>query len=278
MSATSYLPGMAVLVHGEQPARVESVDDRGRVVVRFFGAAPAGYPQPATVMAAHLTRPPGWRLLDRRGDRSWSTKPTWSGADLRTLRREFPRRPIGGVAALLGRSPAACKIAFQRWWGRVSVHRDGRVLSLRAVARALAVDEHRVLWLIDRGYLRAAPSGVAAGANERWAITEDALGAFLERQRAHYDWRRMPPSPWRAFAERVDAADPLLTVEEAGRRVGVTASALVQRINRGQLAGVWSSTSRLERGRRGNRGWLVRAADLPALAAALAAPRVRRVA
>lgn len=159
---------------------------------------------------------------------------------------------------MVGRTEGACRIAFIRWWGRVAAHRDGRTLSLREVSRVLAVDSHRVMMLITRGYLRARRSGIRAGTNERWAISDEDLGRFLERHREHYDWRRMPPSTWRVYAETVNAADPLLTVDQVAARVWLDAKVVLKHIRLGHIPAVLSTGGAAQSGRR----WLVRASAL----------------
>lgn len=256
---TAWRPGMACLVRGEWPAYVRAVDDRGRATVLFLGAPPEGYVQPAVVAVAALTRPSGARYLDRRGSRPWTTKQPWDGEVLRTLRREWPRRARADVARMVGRSEDACKIAFTRWWGSMrAVAGRAPVLSLRAVARLLAVDDHRVAYLIDRGYLRAAKSGIRAGANERWAVTEADLGTFLERYQEHYDWRRMPDSPHRRYAARLAAADPLLTVDEVAARVYLAPEIVRAHLRSGRIPAVRSSGGAANSSYR----WLVRASAL----------------
>jgi hypothetical protein len=248
--------GMACVYAGDWPGYVRSIDEqRGRAVVRFLGSGPDRLGQEWTVSVESLARPPGWRHLDSRATRHWTTKKPWTADDLRLLRREWNRRSHSEVAVLVGRSEAACKIAMGRWWGGVKRNRDGRVMSLEAVARLLAVDPHRVEMLVERGWLRAARAGVRAGMNERWSVSEADLGYFLEHHPEHYDWRRMQPGPLRAFAEAVDARDPLLTIDQVAERVCLDRKRVCMHVAAGRLPGVWSSGGRAGSARQ----WLVHA-------------------
>ena len=251
---------MAALAFGEWPAYVLEADPaRGRAQVRFLGgSAPDGLAAEATVSVAVLVRPRGGRYLDRRMSRHWTTRTPWSGAGLRTLRAEWPRRPAAEVAALLGRSERACAIAMQRWWG-TKARRSPERLSLRDVARLLGVDDHRVRRLVDAGLLRAWRSGLRSGPNQRWCVLSDHVEAFLVAHPEHYDRRRIAPGRFRRVADRVAAADPLLTVAEAAMRVHADPGTVLRHVARGWLPAMWAGLGR--RGK-GTRGWRIRASAL----------------
>lgn len=250
---------MACLVHADYPAHVLSADQaRGRVRVRFLGgSAPERVESETVVSTAALSRPKGWRWLDKSPRFVKPARAPWTGEQLRELRDSWGRLPPAECARLVGRSEAACAIAMYRWWGRKGQRREDR-MSSRRVAEILGWDSHRVVRLIAEGVLRREPSGVGAGANERWCVTDDALDAFLERHPERYDWRQVEAGHWRNRARAIHDADPLLSVEEAARRVYVVPSVIARHIRRGWLKAVWSDGGKSGSARR----WLIRTSAL----------------
>lgn len=263
MSAPDLRPGAAVLVRGEWPARVVSVDlPRLRAVVRWLGdgrdSRPEGAPPEQAVALAALARPHGARYLDPRGTRAWTTKRPWTGAALRTLRGEWGRRTPAEVAALVGRSEAACAIAMTRWWGTKARRAPG-VLSMRRAARVLGVEDHRVAHLVAAGLLRAAPSGIRAARHERWAIALGDLEAFLAAHPEHYDRERIRDRGLRRIADAAFDADPVLTTHEAAARLCVNHDTVLRHVRRGWLRAVWTGLGARGKGARGYRlrlSWL----------------------
>jgi hypothetical protein len=105
-------------------------------------------------------------------------------------------------------------------------------------------------WLVGRQ--------LTAQAGSAWVFTAADVEQFIRAHSHAVDWRRMPPSRWRALAEVDWRRDPWLTVPEAAWMSGVAASTLRNHLAAGWLVGA----RRFAKGGAHAGAWLVRRSAL----------------
>ncbi len=230
----TWRPGMAALHAGERPVYVVELRPGGIVAVRPAGDRESA---PLLVRASALVRPPGGARLDVSTRNRVSTRRAWTAEQLVTLRAEWARLEPEDVPRLFaGRSRAAAVAQMGLWWGSAARPRAERRLSRDAAAAALGLGHHPIDTLRRVGLLRGRADRKAR--RTFWTIAPAELLAFVRAHPEHCRLDRMPPSRYRDAVAEALAADPLLTLEEVGQRVGLTAASIWHRIRDGSLPAI----------------------------------------
>jgi hypothetical protein len=183
----------------------------------------------------------------------------WRPAEDAALRELAGQLPTAEIAVRLG-----ARFGYQRTEVaiRLRLKRLGLTATLvhvnaRGAGYLFGVDGHTILSWIRRGWLgaRQIRPGVAGSS---WIITAPDLERLITTRPEVYDWRAMPPSRWRSLAELTWRRDPLLTIDEASRILGVHYGTVARHLARGWLPGV----RRLERAGHQQGRWLIRRSAL----------------
>ena len=105
------------------------------------------------------------------------------------------------------------------------------------VAEIFGVSEEvvRRTW-IARGWLVARQ--MSARPCSRWLVAPGELETFIRKYPDAYDWQAMRPGRWRSLAEVEWRRDPLYSIAEAARFLGVHPETVRRRACRGSLPGL----------------------------------------
>lgn len=208
--------------------------------------------------------------------RSWVR---WTPDEDAVIRRYAGQEPVQRIvdrlASETGTTRSATSVVQRACNLGLSLYRPGRTTA--EVARVFGVGYRTVAWWHLIGALRMADwIGGAPPANRRQRPMRTVDDAELRRFVASYpwlvDWRRMAPGPPRAYAEVCQRRDPWLPLEAVYRALGLSRRTVAYWRGRGLV--IRMETRPSPSGQRGRH--YVRAADLPAIRAQLAALRAER--
>lgn len=175
---------------------------------------------------AHRTRPP-------RGYTRWDA---WDSTQDARLRALTGTRTVPELAAALatefGIPRSACAVRCRCWALGLSLQVSD--LGGQDVARVLGAHHVRVTQWLTTGLLvgRRLTPGLP---RSPWAVTPAALEAFIRTHPECYEWRRVQ-GRWRHLAEGEWRRDPLYTLTEAARWLGLSQTTVRKYITLGELA------------------------------------------
>lgn len=176
---------------------------------------------------ANRTRPP----------RAYTRWDAWDSTQDARLRALTGTRTVPEIAAALtaefGIPRSACAVRCRCWALGLSLQIGD--LGGLGVARVLGADHSRVTQWLTTGLLvgrRLNP----AKAGSPWAVTPAALEAFIRTHPECYEWQRVQAGHWRHLAEGEWRRDPLYTLTEAARWLGLSQTTVRKYITLGELA------------------------------------------